>query len=216
MRRRPLFIVFEGIDGAGTTTQCTMLCEELERQGRPVVRTREPGGTPTGERIRDLLLDPANTALDHLTELLLYEASRRQHVIERIGPSLDSGIPVISDRYAASTVAYQGGGRGLDGQLIAHLNHVATDGLDPDLTIFLDLPVEVAEERRSRRGGGAGDRLEQEGRRLQESVRTAYLVMARDDPERSVIVDARPPVDAVAAEVRGVLSSRFPAFPFTS
>ena len=130
---KPLFIAFEGIDGAGTTTQCERLCARLRLEGHDVVQTREPGGTEACERIRDLVLDPALKSLDAVTELFLMGASRRQHVAELIEPSLRSGKPVISDRYAQSSVAYQGIGRGLGVDLVSRINKIATGGLTASL-----------------------------------------------------------------------------------
>ena len=141
------FIVFEGIDGSGTTTQAALLAERLEARGVDVVRTREPGGTPLGEGLRRLLLDPASHMEDS-TEALLYAASRAQHVAEVIRPAVHRGATVISDRFVDSTLAYQGCGRGLGVELVRSINAPAVADLLPDLTVYLDLPVAAAHRRR--------------------------------------------------------------------
>jgi len=138
------FITLEGVEGCGKTTQMTLLRDRLETEGRRVLLTREPGGTPIAEAIRDILLDPANTALSPVAELLLYEAARAQHVAERIRPALDEGAIVICDRFADSTTAYQGAGRVLPGDAVRNLHRLATGAVWPDLTIVLDLPPKRA------------------------------------------------------------------------
>ena len=212
---KPLFIVFEGVDGAGTTTQCDKLYRRLSSAGHQVVQTREPGGTEAGERIRELVLDPLLHCLEDRTELLLYAASRRQLVSEVINPALESNKPVISDRYTASTVAYQGFGRGLDFDLVQQANALATAGLVPDLTVFLDLDVDLAFERRQQRSSGAEqDRLEQAGLQFQAKVRRGYLELAKGNPEQSALIDASPPLEEVTSHVYEALINRFPLFPF--
>lgn len=217
MRRshvKPLFVVFEGIDGAGTTTQCERLCARLRLDGHHIVQTREPGGTKAGERIRDLLLDPALEDLDNVAELLLYGASRRQHVAEVIEPALRCGKPVISDRYAQSSVAYQGIARGLGVNLVSQVNAIATGGLMADVTLYLDLDADTALQRRRRRDEGREDRLEQEGSGFQATVRQAFLDLARETPDQSLVVDADMPVDDLTQSVYQSLLARFPQFPF--
>lgn len=211
--RAPLFVVFEGPDGSGTSTQCQILCDGLRSAGHEIVQTREPGGTEAGERIRLLLLDEQVGNLDHLVELLLYAASRRQLLQELIEPALASGKPVISDRYAASSYAYQGAGRGLGTEVVKVVNDLATRGREPDATILLDLPGEQAGERIANRGGRK-DRIEAAGRGLQERVSLAYRQMAESDRERVLLVDASPGVEEVAASVRLNLCTRFPRFPY--
>lgn len=212
---QPLFIAFEGIDGAGTTTQCELLCSRLRAEGHRIEQTREPGGTAIGERIRALLLDPQHTEFDDLTELLLYAASRRQNVVECIRPALSSGKPVISDRYTASTEAYQGSARGLSSELVTMLNDLVTGGLQADAVVFLDLAVELAADRRSLRDGPAdGDRLERAGTAFQERVGSAYRSIADRDPRSAIVVDASQPPERVAASVLGALITRFPRFPY--
>ncbi|MBD04333.1 MAG: dTMP kinase [Gemmatimonadetes bacterium] len=212
VKQSPLFIVFEGIDGSGTTTQSKRLFERLQEDGHDVVLTREPGGTPLAERIRDLVLDPDAGDVDHRTELLLYGASRRQHVAELIAPSLASGKPVISDRYAASTVAYQGIGRGLGVDLANAVNDIAVADTTPDLTICLDVPVDVSLQRRHRRGGRQ-DRLEKAGSSLQQAVRQAFLDMSIASQDW-FLIDAVTTADAIHDQIWSHLHERFAAFPF--
>jgi len=206
-----LFVVFEGIDGSGTTTQSERLVSDLRRRGHEVVYTREPGGTRLGEDIRELILDPKYGDVDPIAELLLYAASRRQHVYELIEPALQSGKPVICDRYAASTVAYQGAGRGLDSTIITSVNELAKGGREADLTILLDLSVEEAMGRRRDR---KEDRLELSGQRLQELAREAYIDFVSADPECRVLIDAAGAEDAVFKSVNKTLIDRWPSFPF--
>lgn len=206
-----MFVVFEGIDGAGTTTQAQLLARSLKKQGHSVVFTREPGGTEIGERIRALLLDPAMVDMAATTELLLYAASRAQLVDELITPALNAGKPVISDRYAASTIAYQGAGRGLDEELIESLNGVIVQDCLPDFTIYLDVSPEVANERRN---NANADRLELEGVRFQERVAAAYREMAAKHPETSLLVDGTDGKDQLAGRIEEELRSRWAGFPY--
>ena len=165
------------------------------------------------ERIRQLVLDPCLVELDPLTELLLYAAGRAQHVRERIEPALAAGTPVLCDRYTASSVAYQGFGRGLATELVEKVNAIAVGDCRPDITIFLDLPVDQAQARCCDRGQ-TRDRLEMAGIDLQERVRAAYLEIAERNPTVSLLVDSRPPADEVGAEILRALSYRWPGFPF--
>ncbi len=210
----PLFIVFEGIDGSGTTTQCRSLQRYIEQHLRcPVVATREPGGTSAAEQIRQLVLDPDLVELDPLAELLLYAAGRAQHVRERIKPALAAGTPVLCDRYTASSVAYQGFGRGLAIDLVEKVNAIAIGDCRADITIFLDLPVEEAQARCSDRGEPR-DRLEMEGIDLQKRVRAAYLEIAERTPKVSLLIDSRPPAGEIGDEILHALKHRWPGFPF--
>ena len=211
--RAPLFVVFEGPDGSGTSTQCQILCDRLRSAGHDITQTREPGGTKAGERIRSLVLDEDLEDLDHLVELFLYAASRRQLLQQVIEPALAGGKPVISDRYAASSYAYQGAGRGLGSEVVELVNDLATGGREPDATILLDLPMQLAGERRSRRGGRR-DRIEAAGDGLQERVSLAYRQMAERDRERILLLDASPGVEEVATSVTRSLDARFPRFPY--
>lgn len=195
-----LFITFEGIEGCGKSTQAARLADALEALGRKVLRTRQPGGSAIGQKIREILLDRANASLTALAELLLYEADRAQHVSEVIGPALDRGEIVISDRYADATTAYQGAARGLDPRTVAELNRIATGGLVPERTFVLDLAPDVALARAKARG--APDRLEAEGLAFHQRVRDGYLAIAKAEPARVRIVDASRSVEAIA---RGIL-----------
>src|SRR5512143_4102714 len=136
---RGAFISFEGTEGSGKTTQIALLADSLFARGRSVQLTREPGGTPIGDQVRKILLDPANAALDPKAELLLYAAGRAQHLAELIRPALEAGTIVLCDRFSDATLAYQGYGRGLDPNLIGDLDRIVTDGMRPDLTILLDI-----------------------------------------------------------------------------
>ncbi len=201
MSKRGLFVVFEGPEGAGKSTQIAELARRLEMQGRDVLLTREPGGTRAGDAVRDLLLDPGQVIFP-LAEFLLYSASRAQLVSEVIAPALAAGRDVVSDRYAGASVAYQGHGRGLDLELIAALNHEATGGLRPDLTVLLDIEPEEGLRRASARS--SSDRLESAGIEFHRRVRDGYLSQARSDPTW-IVVDATAPLNVVADKVwRGV------------
>ena len=204
-----LFIVFEGVDWSGTTTQSKILATALEGRGRTVVLTREPGGTPVPEQISQLVLNPALRDMKYRTELLLFAASRAQHVEELIVPSLSAGKVVICDRFTASTLAYQAYGRGLDTDIAERANSLAVGNCKPDLTIFLSLPLEEALRRRQSRGG-VTDRLEDAGQRLQASVAKGYEEIARSQPDVSIVVDARPEPDVIANRIQQSLSERWP------
>jgi dTMP kinase len=199
---KPRFFSFEGIEGCGKSTQWRMLGDYIEAQGIAVEMMREPGGVPIAEAIRGILLDPANAAMSSSTELLLYAASRAQLIEERIAPALAAGKVVVSDRYADSTTAYQGAGRGLDPERIEQLHNIATGGLWPVKTFLLDLPVEAGLERARTRG--RADRIEQEALPFHQRVRDAYLVVARMHPERFVVLDARQSIEALHAEICAV------------
>lgn len=201
-----LFITLEGIDLCGKSTQADKLASYLRGRGFEVIVSREPGGPPISEKIRDILLDPENGAMTALTELLLYEASRAQHTAELIAPSLEAGKCVISDRYGDASFAYQGYGRDLGGELVRSLNQLATGGLVPNLTIVLDLPPEEA-VRRSKSEGWKADRLERERAEFHQRVRQGYLKLAEAEPERVKIVDGRGTVDEIGGRVREVVDN---------
>lgn len=194
-----LFITFEGVEGAGKTTQIALLRQYIETHEKQVLVTREPGGPPIAESIRALLLDPANQAIHPRTELLLYAAARAQHVEERIRPALRAGKVVVCDRYADSTTAYQGFGRGLDAELIAVLNAIATGGLWPDLTIVLDMAPEEGLCRAARTG--ALDRIEQETLAFHQRVREGFLHLVETEPARVRRVDATRSIETVAQDI---------------
>jgi dTMP kinase len=198
----PAFITFEGIDGSGKSTQLRMLASHLRLQGREVIATREPGGTPLGVRVRAVVLD-ADEQVDPLAELLLYAADRAQHVRALVRPALDSGHVVLSDRYADATAAYQGAGRGFPEELISKLIALATGGLMPDLTLVFDVSVEESLRRAKRRthDGPAPDRLDVEDAAFYARVRDAYLRLAAAEPDRVRIIDAAGSVEETHAEV---------------
>jgi dTMP kinase len=191
-----LFITFEGLDGCGKTTQARRLAETLEREGVDVVATREPGGTPLGEQIRDLVLHGDHVA--PWAEAMLYTAARAQHVDQVIRPALARGATVVCDRYLDTSVAYQGAGRGLGADVILDMNLRAVDGLLPDRTFLVELDVDVA----LARVGGKGDRIEREGAEFWPRVVDAYRALAERFPERYVVLDGTRAVDEIAKEVR--------------
>jgi dTMP kinase len=197
------FITFEGIEGSGKSTQARLLAEAL---GPDTVLTQEPGGTPLGRGIRSLLLDPRDEPVDAMAEALLYFADRAQHVAQRVRPALAADRIVISDRYVDSSLAYQGYGRGLSLDALRSLAAVATAGLQPDLTLFLDVPVETGLARIARRGGV--DRLESELREFHERVRAGYQHLIAADPERFVCIPATDAAEAIAARVIAAVEAR--------
>ncbi len=205
-----LFITFEGIEGSGKSTQAKLLKERLERQSIPVLLTREPGGSRIAETIRQILLSEDNQDILPVTELLLYEAARAQHVDEIIRPALEKGVVVISDRFADSTTAYQGAGRSIDLETIELLHKIATRGIWPDVTVILDLPVNEGLERI--KALGRLDRLEQEPESFHERVRQYFLSLANRERERARIVDGRRDPDVIAEEVWTVVKKFLPRF----
>ena len=185
------FITFEGIDGSGKSTQMRLLVNVLRQQGLEIVTTREPGGTTLGQRLRTALLD-AQEQVDPLAELLVFAADRAQHVNRHLRPAIESNQIVLSDRYADSTVAFQGAGRGFDAELVNEIVQLATGGLKPDLTLLFNLSVEecVARTRRRHEGKTKGDRIDGEDIEFHTRVREAYLRIAAAEPQRFRIVEA--------------------------
>ena len=213
MPRLP-FITFEGSEGCGKSTQVRLLADRLTNAGIPLFITREPGGTPIGEKIRQLLqFDPASVAMTPETELLLFEASRSQLVREKILPALERGMVVISDRFADSTVVYQGVARRLDGEMVGHLNSFAVGKCWPDLTFILDVDVATARERMLRRVRPAGmpDRMEQEPLRFYEAVCVAYRELAAQEPYRIRLIDGKRAIEEIEEEIWETIATRFPA-----
>ncbi|MSR09778.1 MAG: dTMP kinase [Gammaproteobacteria bacterium] len=197
------FITVEGIEGVGKSTNLSFVANELRRAGHAVVESREPGGTALGERIRDLLLVP-DTRIAPLTELLLMFAARAAHLEEVIRPALLSGKWVVCDRFTDASHAYQGGGRGLPAATIDTLASLVQGNLRPDLTLLLDAPLKVAEERQA--GRGHRDRFEQESLAFFSRVQKAYLDLAAREPDRVRLIDADRPLAAVQEEIRRVLA----------
>ena len=198
-----VFVTLEGIDGAGKTTQCALVCAGASAQGREVVRLREPGGTNIGERIRAILLDVACAGMDPTCELLLYEAARAQLVAEVIRPALARGAVVVSDRFFDSTTAYQGCARGLGAETVDAANRLACGEVAPDRTVMLDLDPAGALARATAQGT---DRLEMEGAAFQQRVRDGFARLAAAEPDRVRVVDARGDVGCVYERVRAQLA----------
>jgi dTMP kinase len=192
-----MFITFEGIEGAGKTTQIRLLADRLERSGRPVVVTREPGDGPLGPDLRRLVLTPPGGAtVDERTELMLMLADRAQHVAFVIRPALAAGSTVICDRYADSSVAYQGAGRGLDEHFVRAANHFVTGGLVPDITVLLDLDASTGLARQTDR-----NRMEEETLAFHGRVRAGFQKLAESEPARFVVVDGGRPQDVIQTEI---------------
>jgi dTMP kinase len=200
------FVVFEGGDGAGKSTQCRLLAAALQARGAEVVVTREPGGTPIGEAIREVLLGAGSDGMAARTEALLFAAARAEHAAALIRPAVARGAVVISDRYLDSSVAYQGAARALGEDRIADLSLWATEGLVPDLTVVLDVAPSVGLGR-----AGDANRMEAEPEAFHRGVRESFLRRAALAPERYLVVPAEQPVDVVAAEVLAVVLDRLPA-----
>jgi len=198
------FITFEGIEGSGKTTQIQLLSNRLEEQGIDHVLTREPGGTPIGDQIRRLVLDPHNSAMTSICELLLYAAARAQHIEQVIRPAIEAGRLVLCDRFKDATMAYQGYGRGIRHDLIDALHGLETLSLRPDQTFLFDIEARVALDRARTRDTTRAPhetRFEQENLAFHERVRAGYLEMARQEPGRFVVVDGRGSVEEVRGRV---------------
>lgn len=197
------FITIEGSEGAGKSTNIRFIKEYLSAKNIDFIATREPGGTPVAEKIRDLLLDKSNSQLCDDAELLLMFAARSQHLNELIIPALDSGKWVLSDRFTDASYAYQGGGRGLSWKKIAQLEQWVQGDLRPDATILLDIPIEVGMERVRHRG--ETDRFEEEQLSFFNRIRDAYLKLANNDPNRFYIIDTQPAIEQVEKQLSHVL-----------
>jgi dTMP kinase len=208
-----MFITFEGPEGSGKSTQIQRLGEWLRNAGRECVVTKEPGGTPISDRIRAILLDSAATGMDPMTELLLYAASRRQHVVEVIGPAMQRGLTVLCDRYTDATLAYQGYGRLLDLHRLETLNAWATGGLQPGLTLLYDIDEQTGLTRAHARNSSMTvdeGRFEAEDLRFHRRIREGYLALAVAEPERFATIDAHGTIDEVFARTLDTLRARAP------
>lgn len=204
------FVTFEGVEGCGKSTQLLRVAQRLREAGLPVIETREPGGTGIGSRLRALLMDPARTEIDPVTEWLLMEADRRQHVREVVRPALEAGGFVLCDRYSDSTEAYQGGGRGIDVATIRTLDAIARDGVEPDVTLLYDLDPETGLARARERDGANAGRFEEADIDFHRRVRKAYLGIARREPRRVAVISADRTPDAVFADTWDRISRLLP------
>lgn len=205
------FLVFEGLDGSGKSSLMAALEQELQKRTINFQRTREPGGTPLGDEIRNMILRKEGPAPTARTELLLYEASRAQHVDQVIRPKLAEGVWVLCDRFSASSIAFQSGGREISESDVVMLNHFATGGLKADLTILLDLSVEESRRRRQGRGAVTGeseDRIESEADSFHEKVRQSFLQQARNDSASWLVLDARQTPDELYRQLLQALLER--------
>ena len=202
-----MFITFEGPEGSGKTSQIRLLAAFLQEMGHSVLTTREPGGTRIGDQIRDCLHDVANTEMTAAAEVLLYSASRAQLVREVIRPALAAGQVVLCDRFYDSTIAYQGYGRTLDRDALRQITHFATEGLKPDLTIFLDIDVEKGLARRVANAAEM-NRLDLEKVSFHQRVRLGYHALAQAEPARWLIINADRAVDIIQADLREALLAR--------
>jgi len=203
------FVTFEGVEGSGKTTQLLLAAARLRSKGRRVLATREPGGTAVGRVLREIVLNASHTHLDPVTEWLLFEADRRQHVREIVRPALAKGLFVLCDRYSDATEAYQQVGRRLDARLVRRVDDLARDRLAPDLTLLYDLDPREGLARANRRGGKSVGRFENDRLEFHEDVRRAYLSIARREPERVRVLDARRPAQRVFRETWRALAERF-------
>lgn len=204
MNRQGKFITIEGGEGVGKSTNIACIEHVLQSQGIQYLKTREPGGTPLAEELRSILLAPREEKVCEKTELLLMFAARAQHLQQVILPALSTGIWVVCDRFTDATYAYQGGGRGLSLSTIATLEQLVQDGLQPDLTLLLDVDVQTGMARVDRRGGDA-DRFEREQHRFFEAVRSLYHQRAAQQPHRFRIIDAGQPLETVQQNITDVL-----------
>jgi dTMP kinase len=214
MDKRALFITFEGIEGCGKTTQAKLLIKKLRSLNIPVMLTREPGGTRIGDQIRKILLHPDNTDLIPLAELLLYEASRAQHVQQVIIPNLQSGIHVLCDRYGDASVAYQGVGRNLTIPLVQDANRLATGGFQPDLTVLIDVDPETGLSRARARNlrfdfALKEGRFEEEDIIFHRKVREGYLCLAKEAPDRIRVIDGNTGIEEVSQHIQGIVLPLF-------
>ncbi|MFZ1667052.1 MAG: dTMP kinase [Trichococcus flocculiformis] len=211
---RGIFITIEGPDGSGKTTALQQVVPRLQQEmNRKVVATREPGGSPIAEKIRSLILDPSHTDMDSRTEALLYAASRRQHLIEKVLPVLESGDVIFCDRFVDSSIAYQGYARGIGEEGIREINQFATEGIEPDVTLYIDVPAEVGIQRiHANLDEREYNRLDQEKLAFHEKVRAGYLQLAKANPERIVVVDGTMNREEVAEACYHIIKNRYPSY----
>lgn len=203
-----MFITLEGPEGSGKTTAVEQAVKRLEEMGYQVVRTREPGGTPISEQIRNVILDKGNTMMDSRTEALLYAASRRQHLVEKVWPALKEGKIVVCDRYLDSSLAYQGGARGLGIDEVLNINLFATENTWPDLTLLFDLNPEIGLARISANSEREVNRLDLEKLEFHNKVRNTFLDLAKRYPDRYVIIDAGKSREEVAKDTLDAILAR--------
>ena len=203
-----MFITLEGPEGSGKTTAVKSAVEQLEKLGYQIVQTREPGGTPIAEQIRNVILDKGNTAMDPRTEALLYAASRRQHLVEKVWPAIKEGKIVICDRYLDSSLAYQGGARELGIDNILNVNSFATEGTFPDLTLLFDIDPKIGLERINKNSNREVNRLDLEKLDFHNKVRQTFLKLAERFPERYVIIDASKTQEEVAKDTLNAILKR--------
>ncbi len=207
--RRGFFITFEGVEGSGKSTHIKRLAQFLKNQGMKVIATKEPGGTPIGEEIRKILLNPNFKNLTGKTELFLLMADRSQHIEEKIVPYLNKGYVVISDRYADSSVAYQGGGRAIDVNFIKKLNTFATDNTIPDLTILMDFDIKMGLQfARNKNDYKKGDRIEQESLAFHKRVHDEYYRLAEEYKDRFVIIKKLDKIEDTEKEIREIVINK--------
>ncbi len=206
-----LFITFEGPEGSGKTTQITLLADHLSKQGEAVLMTREPGGTAIGDAIRTVLLTPQHTEMSPRAETLLFNAARAQIVDEVIQPALAAGQIVLCDRYADSTLAYQGYGHGQALAPLRTLGDYATGGLTPDLTLYFDIDPEAGLQRKRHGDVEEWNRMEERALAFHQAVRAGYLALAAADPARWIVIDATQSPEAIQAEIRALLARRLAA-----
>lgn len=202
-----MFITIEGPEGSGKTTATNRAVEKLLALGYDVIRTREPGGTPISEQIRNVILDKTNTTMDGRTEALLYAAARRQHLVEKIWPALKEGKLVVCDRYLDSSLAYQGGARGLGIDEILNINNFATENTFPDLTLLFDIDPKIGLERIAKNADREVNRLDLEKLEFHNAVRNSFLELAKRYPNRFVIIDAsKSPEEVAEAATQAIIS----------
>jgi len=200
------FITIEGQDGAGKTTNINAICSQLDELGIEYIQTREPGGTPLSEDIRQLLLEKKNLKIDDTAELLLMFAARSQHLSELIEPTLKKGTWVVCDRFTDATIAYQGGGRGINESIINQLSDIVQQGRQPDLTVLLDVDLNMSKQRVNTRQEEQ-DRFETEIDDFKQRVRNKYLQLAQENPNRITLIDATPDIETVTNSVKMAIKS---------